>query len=808
MRRSVIIIGLLLSALLSGSAQPVNIALNKSYTLVPRPNYALCTDPDDIVQLTDGEYVKGRLWVQKGAVGWHGAVPVICTIDLGKIEPVSGVSWSTAAGVAGVTWPVSIQVLISSDLKQWHYLGDLCEMGRDGEPLPEIGSYSNYKFTTHRMRGYGRYICVMTTCRPYCFVDEIEVFRGEDEWLNQPMIGETTESPKKFHNQNLVKGGVITRLISDIEHAQKNATTYADEAVVKTVKKQASQLHEAIGEFAGRLPADFKTILPYGDLHTQILALNSHTLRYLGFDKPVVWQNNRWDPLELHTLPPSDHANFKGVKLDLMRGEVRGETLNITNPYNSQIKLGIRINGMPQQLNLEMREVMVTDTMACAPVMAALAPLKKEGGVYTISVPAGCTRQIWLSAYRPAGDAGTYRGDLALTSQNPAFNHKLELQVRLRNLDFPKQPRIHVGGWDYVHGKANYYNAPGNLKENLALMRDMYVDSPWATYAVAPKNAQYDNNGTLSNQDELDFSAWDEWLERWHSARNYCVFMSVGRSFEGEAMGTPRFNTMVATWLKAWVAHISKQGLKPHQLVFLLVDEPHSKEHDERLIAWGRAIRAANTGVTLFIDPTYRNPEEGTPEMYALHDVLCPNTPMMNTQGEKFKEFYRKQRDAGKTLWLYSCSGPAKLLDPIGYHRAQAWIAFDIQAKGTFYWAFGCGGRTGDSWCSYKHEINEYAPYFVSPTGVMEGKHSEAIRESVQDYEILSILKDKTTAARSQNNSASWVTAAEKLLGDSVPAAVEAVTPVIIQWHAQKEIDRSVMDKLRIEAMDLLELSQ
>ena len=87
------------------------------------------------------------------------------------------------------------------------------------------------------------------------------------------------------------------------------------------------------------------------------------------------------------------------------------------------------------------------------------------------------------------------------------------------------------------------------------------------------------------------------------------------------------------------------------------------------------AVRAANLGVVLFEDPTYENPTKGDPAMFASSDVLCPNTPMMLAQGEPFRAFYRKQQTAGKTLWLYSCSGPAKLLDPVTYHRAQAWLA-------------------------------------------------------------------------------------------------------------------------------------
>jgi hypothetical protein len=168
--------------------------------------------------------------------------------------------------------------------------------------------------------------------------------------------------------------------------------------------------------------------------------------------------------------------------------------------------------------------------------------------------------------------------------------------------------------------------------------------------------------------------------------------------------------------------------------------------------------------------------------MYALHDVLCPNTPMMVQHGATFRDFYVRQQAAGKTLWLYSCSGPAKLLDPVTYHRAQAWLAFQLGAKGSFYWALGCGGGIGDSWRAYAQSGIEYSPYFVGPDSVLDGKHSEAVREGVQDYEALCMLRDLTDQARAAGRDAPWVREAERVLSAGVcrgGGGSEAGTPLL-----------------------------
>jgi hypothetical protein len=268
-------------------------------------------------------------------------------------------------------------------------------------------------------------------------------------------------------------------------------------------------------------------------------------------------------------------------------------------------------------------------------------------------------------------------------------------------------------------------------------------------------------------------------------------------------MGTTRFNTMVGSWLTAWVKHMDTQGLKANQLVILLVDEPHALEQDKKIITWAAAIKAANPGVLLFVDPTYREPHKGDPAMFAANDILCPNTPMLLAQGKPFRDFYLEQRTAGKTLWLYSCSGPAKRLDPITYHRAQAWQAFKTGAEGTFFWAFGCGGGIGNSWQAYTQRYAEYSPYFVGPNSVMEGKHSEAIREGVQDYELLCMLRNKVTNIQKSESNAPWVMRTEKLLGAGVDKVLQSVTAKSLEWQIAK--DRSLMDALRIQLMDALE---
>ena len=183
-------------------AQPVNIALGKTVTL-STPSTESYTVDKNPAQLTDGKYAgedfdavnkSSTLWVQKGALTWQVSKdPITVTIDLGKAMPISGVSYSTAAGVAGVQFPSFIVMMVSDDAKLWHYQGNLISLSRkNGTPIPS--SYSKFRFVTHDLKTKGRYIALTIQQSPYTVIDEVEVYAGEESWINLPAGGQVVSS--------------------------------------------------------------------------------------------------------------------------------------------------------------------------------------------------------------------------------------------------------------------------------------------------------------------------------------------------------------------------------------------------------------------------------------------------------------------------------------------------------------------------------------------------------------------------------------------------------------------------------------
>lgn len=339
-----------------------------------------------------------------------------------------------------------------------------------------------------------------------------------------------------------------------------------------------------------------------------------------------------------------------------------------------------------------------------------------------------------------------------------------------------------------------------NMDQIIAHMREHFVDSPWGTSGVMPYG-EYDAQGNMTVPP--DTAAFDEWRGRWPDARQYLVFSSVGSSIGAHKEGAPEFDTAVQAWVRFWAEYMTKNGLEPSQLGLLILDEPSQPEQDARIAAWARPIRAANTGVKVWLDPVHSDMAKANQEMIALCDVLCPNRSIFNQQGQAYQDYFAERRRQGTELAFYLCSGPVRLLDPYAYHRLQAWSCWKHGAEATYFWAFGDNGG-GSSWNEYAAPGTDYCPMFLDAKGVTPGKHMEACREGIEDYEYLVMLEQAIKAAEGQTPpKADAIERARALLSECPGLVLDTGTSDSLMWSA--EVDRSVADAVRAEIIAVLE---
>lgn len=720
-------------------AAVANLALGKQYTLEPAPNYDLCTDEGDRVQLTDGELrtaKDGGFWTSRTTVGWKRG-DVAITVDLGKREPIAGFGYNLAAGSAGVSWPRAVDVYYSDDCKTWRYAGDVYVRSTSRTGAPDPTRFDVYHAVSMDMPCAARYVMFRPSVDGYSFVDEVEVFKGPDSLLAEPPRGAVVTNFK----DHFVAKCLPQKLEADLKRLES-----ADPARAAILRPYAEHIPTA-EEMARQT-----TELPLNKVHAKIWTLNSFNLRKAGFDSPRFWRNPRWENLDPLAIPPAGEP--AAIKVEVMRGETRSEALNIVNPTFSPLECELEVAGFPSAANLRVYEVVFTDTKDMRAVSSALRGGKDARVVFTI--PAGASKQVWISFRGPELEPGEYSGTVRAAVCGRTLEHPISLKVAA--LEFPKAKLPPVCGWDYNHREISAYNGAirsgANQAANIEVMRGFGMNVPV---------------GSLSALDPEIFRAW---RAKFPWCDTFMVFVAA------DSNGGAALVDRVLGFEKAVIA----AGLDPKKQILQIVDESHEKKSDDAHLALAKAIRAKTSGFRLFYNPMWSPTTAGNQECYDYADVVCVHSSIYGDA--KSRAFFKDLAARGKEVWKYSCIGPVRLFDPLVYYRFQAWDSFSLGGiGGSLYWAFGCGGGIADSWRTYAQTGIEYGPYFVSPTDATPSKSSEAILEGAEDVVYLKLLGERGEAAVAER-------AIEKVR-DSLKGE--------LSWLADR--DRELVDRVRVKLL-------
>jgi len=242
-------------------------------------------------------------------------------------------------------------------------------------------------------------------------------------------------------------------------------------------------------------------------------------------------------------------------------------------------------------------------------------------------------------------------------------------------------------------------------------------------------------------------------VKTWPDARYYWVMLDLEEnlknpSFLGKKAGTESFDNAVSQWAAIWAKHNREIGLKPGQLVLLILDEPGTRPSYSEfkfILDWAKAIKKGTDEIILFTDPQFiqsKKPWEVNfcAEALSYHDIISP--PLDQWLGnQEMRDFYAGFQQKGKALWFYSCAGPTRSFDPVAYFRLQPWHCFTVGASGSAFWAYGDAGG-GNSWNEYELKRYSESPVYIAPDSLTTSKHWEACREGVQDYQYLKMLQE------------------------------------------------------------------
>lgn len=800
-RSALVLLALLGTATMPGIASEVNIAKGCPVSVSPNPNYG--STGNNLASLTDGAYIHGRMWMQKGAVGWMELPIVDITIDLKSVQPISGLSFSTGSGDDSVQWPGSLFVWVSDDSHDWRLVGDLISLS-EKNGIPQSETYANHRFATNELRTKGRYVRVSALSgNAFVFCDEIEVFKGPESFLSLPASGKAVKDTDAYIKDKYFSSRIIHRLNHDAD-AVRQAVKSSE---ISPLEKK--QLLARLGKVASLIPgtirrnsSDYESVLPVDKNDAEIFAIYGSLLKAEGHPSLYVWKKDRYDFLK-PAEAPAKSAQAAKVSISMMQNEYRSDAILVTNATDSPKTAKIAVTGVPGGKHPDWLAVYAmpwTDTAVGVPVSAALVPLNYRNGTYSLKIPAGMTSRLWLTVNSKKLAAGNHKGELKIsTSDNTAT---VQMEVRVSSVKM-NRPRLSFCTWDYCSKPGRCGVNENNFADCLATMRSHYVDCPagQGNDLPTPSADSYDTNGNLVKP--ISFTDFDLWVKQWPDARHFLIYPNSPTELCGFPMGSEGFNVRVGSWMKALAEHMRSIGHDPSEINLMIRDEP-DEASQKVIIAWAKAIHHSKSGIQVIQDCNIGGfgPNSLMAEALRAADTSIPMLGSYHMGGANVQSFYKTLLKSGHKMWFYQCEGPGRMLDPYRYYRLGSWHAFKYGATGIGLWAFGDKGAFDNSWNQYTWIANEYSPLFFRPTDVTEGISWEACREGIQDYEYLAMLRD---AAMKTKNKALKLQA-EQLLNGGVDGVVGKFKSFRLRWNANPESAKA--DALRLKVIHLLEKMQ
>ena len=220
-------------------------------------------------------------------------------------------------------------------------------------------------------------------------------------------------------------------------------------------------------------------------------------------------------------------------------------------------------------------------------------------------------------------------------------------------------------------------------------------------------------------------------------------------------------------WLRGWDQFAKELNRPQVMLLIYLKDEPNDAEAYTYVRTWGKAVRAANSAVKVLVVEQTKPQEKEWGDLYGAVDVWCPLFPIHDP------ETAAQRQALGEVVWTYTAlcqrspPSPWWQIDyPLLNYRVPAWIAWRYRMSGILYWGgMSYWNQVEDPWTDPKTLDRRkgkkgflyngegsllYPGRGAGYDGVAASLRLKALRDGIEDYELLAILERAGQAAAAE----------------------------------------------------------
>jgi len=355
-------------------------------------------------------------------------------------------------------------------------------------------------------------------------------------------------------------------------------------------------------------------------------------------------------------------------------------------------------------------------------------PLPLLGETATIRLQPGEARPIWFSlnsrALKPGRHRATIRvGDVASFGR-PA---QATLEIGVSSVRLPDRLRFRHCNWLSPAGIAHREMRRRIVDDALAHRTSVFIVPPPAAIVDAAGDVMRMVGGA---HDELAAAL---------KGRAFLLVTGTpslrwpGRDAPTEAARDAAF----AGAVRAYGAHMDALGWPRTEYALYLQDEPGLTGLDAQyrsFVDTVRKVKAADPRMPIYANPAGGARAEILRPLVGLVDVWCPDLHLYRGDPDGLDPVFR----SGREWWNYEAPGDQRNLDPLGFYRMQAWVAFKHGMQGAGYWVHSYDPY----WFDEPGGGSEYGAVYVTDGRPVPSKRWEATRDGIEDYELLSMTRE------------------------------------------------------------------
>jgi outer membrane protein assembly factor BamB len=442
---------------------------------------------------------------------------------------------------------------------------------------------------------------------------------------------------------------------------------------------------------------------------------------------------NPWAPFGGFQELAEGRMNDEPITIEAFSGETESAALNLFNLTNMTRSFRVELEALrcgdaevPARDCITLHEVIAVPT-EMRDFSADAIPLLNKAQLIQISPWSAA--QIWLNVDTKPLAAGEWTASLVLRSLDvESICETAPINIHVWAPQLPETQPLSLCHWGYVHSSVLKDYPEEALQDQVRNGTNVFVGT------FFPR-ATYDEQGEIIGA--IDFTDHDSYVTR-HAPHGTILFFNYQHALKGPGgQNEEAYAKAHLTWLRAWVAHLKELGVGYDGFALYPVDEPGLNdglvEIHQRM---AKLAREADPNILMYTDPVARITEDELKEMLPYVDIWCPNRDgLILEKTNKAKLDIIKA--SGKQIWTYACEPNAKHQSPLGYYRGQAWLAWQHGLTGIGFWSY-CTSRD-DPWFlpSLRHDYLMVYP----GDGVVSSKRWEAVRDGIEDYSMLHLLR-------------------------------------------------------------------